>query len=187
MAELTPQITQVRLARDRWRPFLAPGTCVALAAAALAGGWRVGGPAGISLAAVGALAVLVAVYLVALLSSYRLLVEPGGLRLRWLGGEHRYRLVRGQITRVAVTGRAASALRPRFRALGWAVGPALLGDSEPIELIRLAARTPLLVVPTDRGRLAIAAAAESDLLAALQHAVILQERLDAVVSRRALP
>jgi hypothetical protein len=44
---------------------------------------------------------VVAAYLVALVSSYRLMVEPGVLRLRWLGGERSYRLVRGSVTRVA--------------------------------------------------------------------------------------
>jgi hypothetical protein len=131
--------------------------------------------------------VLVAAYLMALVSSYRLLVEPGVLKLQWLGGERRYRLVRGPVTRVAVSGESAAALHPRFAALGWAVGPAMLRGDEPIELIRLSTRPPLIVAPTDRGRLAIAAAVESDLLAAMTHAVRLQERLDEVAARRAAP
>jgi hypothetical protein len=109
------------------------------------------------------------------------------LRLRWLGGERQYRLVRGSVTRVAVSGENAAALRPRFGALGWAVGPAVLRGDEPIELIRLSRRPPLIVAPTDRGRLAIAAAVESELLAAMTHAVRLQERLDEVAARRAAP
>lgn len=187
MSELTTQITSVRLARDRVRLFAAPVLFVLIAAAAVAGGLMLGGPGGISLLAVGVLAALVAAYLVALVSSYRLRVEPGVLRLQWLGGERRYRLVQGKVTRVAVIGENAAALRPRFGALGWAVGPAVLRDDEPIELIRLSMRPPLIVAPTDRGRLAIAAAVESDLLAAMTHAVRLQERLDEVASRRAAP
>jgi len=46
---------------------------------------------------------------------------------------------------------------------------------------------PLILVPTDRGRLAIAPQVESDLLAALAVAVRLQERIDELVSRRAAP
>lgn len=187
MAELTTQISLVRLARDRVRLFGVPVVLLLLAAGAAAGGLLLGGPAGISLAALGAVAALAGIYLVALVSSYRLLVEPGGLRLRWLGGEHRYRLVRGQVTRVAVAGQGTAVLHPRFGALGWAVGPALLRGEEPIELIRLSLRPALIVVPTDRGRLAIAAAVESDLLAALAHAVRLQERVDEVAARRAVP
>lgn len=187
MSELTTQITSVRLARDRTRLFVAPVVFVLIAAVAVAAGFLMRGPGGISLIAVGGLAALAAAYLVALVSSYRLLVEPGALRLVWLGGERRYRLVRGPVTRVAVRGENAAALALRFGALGWAVGPAMIRDDEPIELIRLSRRPPLIVAPTDRGRLAIAAAVESDLLAAMTHAVRLQERLDEVASRRAAP
>lgn len=187
MSELTTQITSVRLARDRVRLFAAPVLSVLIAAAAVAGGLLLGGPGGISLVAIGVVAALVAAYLVALVSSYRLLVEPGVLRLRWLGGERSYRLVQGKVTRVAVIGENAAALRPRFGALGWAVGPAVLREDEPIELIRLSTRPPLIVAPTDRGRLAIAAAVESELLEAMTHAVRLQERLDEVALRRAAP
>jgi hypothetical protein len=187
MSELTTQIASVRLARDRARLFAAPVAFALVAATAVAGGLLLRGPAGISLIAVGGLSVLVAAYLMALVSSYRLLVEPGVLKLQWLGGERRYRLVRGPVTRVAVRGESAAALHPRFAALGWAVGPAMLRGDEPIELIRLSTRPPLIVAPTDRGRLAIAAAVESDLLAAMTHAVRLQERLDEVAARRAAP
>src|SRR5438552_9613950 len=187
MSELTQQITSIRLARDRRRLFAAPLLFAMIAAGSVAGAVLLRGPAGISLLAVGGLAVLIAIYLVALVSSYRLLVEPGVLKLQWLGGERRYRLVRGSVTRVAVSGQNAAALHPRFGALGWAVGPAMLRDDEPIELIRLSSRPPLIVAPTDRGRLAIAAAVEADLLAALTHAVRLQERLDELAARRAAP
>jgi hypothetical protein len=187
MTELTTQITSVRLARDRARLFVAPVVFILIAVATIGWGLLLGGPGGFSLIAVGGLATLVAAYLVALVSSYRLLVEPGELRLVWLGGERRYRLVRGAVTRVAVRGENAAALAPRFGAFGWAVGPATLRGDEPIELIRLSRRPPLIVAPTDRGRLAIAAAVESDLLAAMTHAVRLQERLDEVASRRAAP
>ncbi|HEY8921904.1 MAG TPA: hypothetical protein VIN32_04665 [Candidatus Limnocylindria bacterium] len=186
MSELTTQITSVRLARDRARLFAAPVLFLLVAAAAVAGGLLLGGPGGISLVAVGVLAIVVAAYLTALVSSYRLLVEPGVLRLQWLGGERPYRLVQGKVTRVGISGENAAALRPRFGALGWAVGPALL-RGEPLELIRLSKRPPLIVAPTDRGRLAIAAAVESELLEAMTHAVHLQERLDEVASRRAAP
>jgi hypothetical protein len=187
MAELTTQISGVRLARDRVRLYRVPVALLLLAAGAAVGGVLLRGPAGISLAALGAVAALAGIYLVALVSSYRLLVEPGGLRLRWLGGEHRYRLVRGQVTRVVVPGGGTAVLHPRFGGLGWAVGPAVLRGQEQIELIRLSLRPALIVVPTDRGRLAIAAAVESDLLAALAHAVRLQERVDEVAARRAMP
>jgi hypothetical protein len=187
MSEMSTQITSVRLARDQLRLFVGPIAFVLLSAAAVAGGLLLRGPAGIVLVALGGLAALVAAYLAALVTSYRLLVEPGTLKLKWLGGERRYRLVRGSVTRVAVKGPGAAALHPRFGSLGWAVGPAVLRGGESIELIRLSNRPPLIVAPTDRGRLAIAAAVESDLLVAMSHAVRLQERLDEVAARRAAP
>ena len=185
MADLTNAINRVGLARDRAQLLLAPLVLLLLAAGAAAAGFVLGGPSLIAGGAVGIVAVLLALYLAALTGSYRLQVEPGGLRLRWLGGERRYRLERGQITRVVVSGGAAAALRPRFGMLGWAVGPALLRNEETIELVRLSRRPALILVHTDRGRLAIAAADESELLAGLTHAVRLQERLDEIASRRA--
>src|ERR1700686_5455718 len=102
MTELATQVTLVRLARDRLRLFVGPALLVVLGAGAVAGGLLAAGPTGISLVALGGVAALAAAYLAALVSSYQLLVEPGALKLRWLGGEQRYRLIRGQVTRVAV-------------------------------------------------------------------------------------
>jgi hypothetical protein len=186
MTELRTQITVVRLARGRVRLFAAPAAFLVISAGLVAGGLLAGGPAGISLVAIGALAALAAAYLAALVSSYRLQVEPGALKLRWLGGERRYTLMRGPVTRVVVRGAGAAALHPRFGAFGWAVGPAVLRGEESIEVIRLSAARGLILVPTDRGRLAIAAHVENDLLAALTSAVRLQERLDQIATRRSM-
>src|SRR3990172_5625695 len=156
MAEPATSNPGIRLARGRGRLVAAPAAFLLVGAGAAAGGILLGGPAGIALLATGGLSVLVAAYLLVLASSYRLQVEPGGLVLRWFGGARQYRLVRGPVTRVAVSGPGAAALDPRFGALGGAVGPAMLREEEPIELIRLSTRVPLILVPTDRGRLAIA-------------------------------
>ena len=187
MSEGASSFAAIRLARSRPRLAAGPVAFLLLGAAAVLAGIVLGGPARIALLALGGLAGLAAAYLLALVSSYRLQVEPGGLLLRWFGGERRYRLVRGPVTRVAVSGPGAAALHPRFAALGWAVGPAILRGEEPIELIRLAVGVPLILVPTERGRLGIAAQVESDLLAALSSAVRLQERIDEVASRRVSP
>ena len=187
MAEPATEITSVKLARDRLRLFLTPAAFLLLATSATLAGLSASGPGRISLFGLAALAALAAIYLASLVSSYRLGVEPGAVTLRWLGGERHYRLVRGSISRVTVAGRGARELHPRFGALGWAVGPAVLGGEEPIELIRLSVRPSLILVPTELGRLAIAAAVESDLLAALRHAVEMQMQLDAAAAREAVP
>ena len=110
-------------------------------------------------------------------------VEVGGLRMRWLGGTRRYQLARGPVTRVALTGPSAGSIRSRFPVLGWSFGRAVLRGEEPIVLVRLARTPNVIVVPTDRGRLAIAAASEGDLIDALGAAARVQQRLDEVGGR----
>lgn len=187
MPERVTATPVIRLARARRRLLAAPLALLVAGAGAAVGGILLGGPAGIALLATGGVAALAVAYLLALVASYRLQVEPGGLLLRWFGGQRRYRLVRGPVTRVAVAGEGAAAVHPRFGALGWAVGPALLRGEEAIELVRLSTSTPLILVPTDRGRLAVAAHVESELLSALSVAVRMQEQIDEVASRRAAP
>jgi hypothetical protein len=153
-----------------------------------AAGPIVGGTAGIALVAAGAVVALLAIYLAMVLFTLRLDVEVATLRLSWLGGERRYSLSRGPVTRVPLRGPGAASLRPRFGALGWAMGPALLRGSERIELVRLARSASVILVPTDGGRLAIAPTSEDQLLTALGAAARVQQRLDEVAARaRLLP
>ena len=56
------------------------------------------------------------------------------MRLRWLGGEHRYRRA-WRVTRVAVKAEGVPSCA-RDSGARWAVGPAVLLGDEPIELIR---------------------------------------------------
>ncbi len=84
---------------------------------------------------------------------------------------------------MALTGDEAARLRPRFGALGWAVGRARLRRDEVIEIVRLAPTASMILVPTDRGRLGIAPASEEHLLSALAAAARIQQRLDEVAER----
>ena len=92
-------------------------------------------------------------------------------------------LVRGPVTRVALEGDEAARLRPRFGAMGWAVGHARLRGDEEIDVVRLAPTASMILVPTDRGRLGIAPASEAHLLSALAAAARIQQRLDEVAER----
>jgi hypothetical protein len=74
-------------------------------------------------------------------------------------------------------------LRIRFGFLGWAVGPGILRGAEHVSVVRLAPTQTVILVPTDAGRLALAAASEGDLLAALSAAARVQQRLDEVSGR----
>src|SRR5213079_2912731 len=110
-------------------------------------------------------------------------VEVGGLRIRWLGGSRHYHLVRGPVTRVSLTGPSAGAIKSRLPVLGWSMGKARLRQDEHILLVRLARTPSVILVPTDAGRVAIAAASEPALLEALSAAARVQQRLDEVSGR----
>jgi hypothetical protein len=183
MPEEPAVIAQVRLARSTWRLLLVPAILVALGLLAIAVGRVLAGGVGIAAAGAGALAIIVALLGGASLLSVRLEVDLAVLRLHWLGGERRYVLLRGPVTRIAVRGPQASALRPRFGLLGWGLGAARLRGQEEIELIRLAPSRSVIAVPTDRGRLAIAPTSEQELLAALAGAARVKQRLDEMTGR----
>lgn len=188
MPGATIALAKIPLARAPARLLVGPLVLLAAGAVAAAGGVRIGGLAGVGLVAAGVVVVVLAIYLALVLFSLRLDVEVAMLRLSWIGGERRYVLTRGAVTRVMLRGAGAASLRPRFGAMGWALGPGKLRRSERIELVRLARSESLILVPTDRGRLAIAPAAEQQLITALGAAARVQQRLDEVAARaRAMP
>ena len=188
MPGATIALAKIPLARAPARLLVGPLVLLAAGAVAAAGGVRIGGLGGVGLVAAGVVVVVLAVYLALVLFSLRLDVEVAMLRLSWIGGERRYVLSRGAVTRVMLHGAGAASLRPRFGALGWGLGPGKLRRSERIELVRLARSESVILVPTDRGRLAIAPAAEQQLITALGAAARVQQRLDEVAARaRAMP
>jgi hypothetical protein len=188
MPGTTVALAPIPLARAPVRLLFGPLVLLAAGSVAAVAGVLVGGVAGVGLVAAGVVVDALAVYLAMVLFSLRLDVEVAMLRLSWIGGERRYVLSRGAVTRVPLRGEGAASLRPRFGAIGWAMGPATLRRSEPIELVRLARSASVILVPTDRGRLAIAPVSEQQLLTALGAAARVQQRLDEVAVRaRALP
>lgn len=183
MAQQSTVIGVVRLARDPRRLLVLPLITILTGLAGAAASRLVEGPLGIAAAVAGLLVAAGGTYLAAWLFSFRLEVEAGALHVRWLGGERRYRLVQGQLTRIVIRGAGAAALRPHLGVLGTGLGPAVLRGEEQVELLWLAHRDSMILVPTDRGRLAIAAAVEQELLDALAAAVRRPQELDA--ARRA--
>ena len=183
MSEHTIAIAPIPLARSTARLMLVPLMLLLAGIAAVAGGASIGGLVGIGLVAAGLVVAALSLYMGAMLLTVRLDVEVATLRLRWLWGERRYILVRGAVTRVALQGDEAARLRPRFGALGWAVGRARLRSREVIDIVRLAPTASMILVPTDRGRLGIAPASEEHLLSALAAAARIQQRLDEVAER----
>jgi hypothetical protein len=183
MTGSTVSIAPIPLARST-RRLLTPSLVLFLAGGvAVAGGVVLGDARGIGLVAAGLVVAALSIALGTILLSVRLDVEIATLRLRWLGGERRYTLVRGPVTRVALRGSDAARLRPRFGALGWALGRARLRGNEYVDLVRLSPSPSMILVPTDRGRVGVAPASEQQLLAALVAAARIQQRLDEVADR----
>lgn len=169
--------TRIRLARSRARLLVVPGI-VALAglSALVIGILGIPAPGPIALAALGGLVILGALAGATLLLSVRFEVGESSVSLIWLGGRRDYGLVPGPVTRVQLRGQRRSSLRPRSGALGWGIGPARLREEEEIELVRLAPTDSAILVPTDRGRLAVAPQDEHELLAALARAAQARQR-----------
>jgi hypothetical protein len=179
----TVSIAPIPLARSTGR-LLTPSLILFLAGGvAVAGGVVLGDARGIGLVAAGLVVAALSIALGTMLLSVRLDVEIATLRLRWLGGERRYTLVRGPVTRIALRGPEAARLHPRFGALGWALGRARLRGNEYVDLVRLSPSPSMILVPTDRGRVGVAPASEQQLLAALAAAARIQQRLDEVADR----
>lgn len=186
--EAVVAIARIPLARSAMRMLGAPAVLLLAGLLAAGAGWVVSGLAGIGLMLAGGLLALLALYLAAVVLSVRLDVEVSTLRLRRLGADQRFQLVRGAVTRVPLSGEGAARLRARFGAFGWGIGPARLRGDERIQLVRLAPTASLILVPTDAGRVGIAPASEEQLIAALGAAARVQQRLDQVAARaRSMP
>ena len=183
MADETLPIARIVLARDLRRILTLPLLLALTGLSAALAGLLLGGLAELITVVGGAVAISGALLLAIVPLSLRMYVEVGGLRMGWLGGMRRYQLARGPVTRVALTGPSAGSIRSRFPVLGWSFGRAVLRGEERIVLVRLARTPNVIVVPTDRGRLAIAAASEGELLDALGAAARVQQRLDEVGGR----
>lgn len=177
-----PPIARIRLARSRAR-LLALPVLLLLAAAGLGflagfGPVRIGEVAWVAIVAVAALLALVGAAIAVRLLSTRLDVEEAAVHLHWLGGRRHYPLAPGPVTRVRLRGENASSLRARTRWLGWDLGRARLRDEEDVEVVRLARTATVILVPTERGRLAIAASSEEELIDALSRAARARQRLE---------
>ena len=121
------------------------------------------------------------------LLSVRLDVGESAVQVSWIGGSRLYVLSPGPVTRVRLRGANASRLRVRSGAFGWSLGRAVLRGEEPIHIVRLAPTATAILVPTDRGRLAIAPARDEDLLDALSRAARARQQLEAQSGEAAEP
>jgi hypothetical protein len=189
MADEHRPIARVRLARARVPVGVIPivlvlgGVALAVAAAVapLAPVLRTASLAGAIVSALGAVALAV------WMRSVRLDVEEDAVHLRSWGGDRMYALTPGPVTRVRLRGADGSTLRARSRWLGWELGRARLRDEEDVEVVRLRRTDTAILVPTERGRLAIAAADEAELIAALSEAAHARQRTEAARAAEPTP
>lgn len=180
-------IARVPLARAPRRLVAAPLLAIGLGMATVAVAVLLGGWTGIGLGLAGLLTVALATWLAAILLTVRLDVEVSAVRVHWMGGERRFSLVRGPVTRVVLRGPDAVPFRARFGAFGWVIGRGTLRRDERIEVVRLAPTDTVIVVPTEGRRLALAPRSEGELIEALTLAARVQQRLDAARPRHPLP
>jgi hypothetical protein len=165
---------RVQLARDARTQLAVPallivlGAVLLVAAAALVVLALVPVAAAAVLAVPGIALVVAGVAVAVRVRSLRLAVEPDYLHLTGIRVDRRYHLAPGNLARVPAGGVER---RRRPNALGRAVGSATLRTTgESIELIQLGSTPSVIVVPTEQGRVALAAAAEADLVEALMAA-----------------
>jgi hypothetical protein len=184
MPRRVPPIARVRLARSLSRLLAWPALAIVTGLLA-ATTWLLGsfgaGVGGLVFAGLGGFLVLGGLVAAVLLLSVRLDVAEAEIRLSWIGGGRVYPLTRGPVTRVRLRGEGASRLRSRIGVFGWALGSARLRDEEEIHVVRLARTATAILVPTERGRLAIAAHDEHELLDALTRAAHARQRLEELV------
>lgn len=179
MPSAHPTIARIRLSRSLPRLLALPTLGLLAGLAAIGGGLLlVPGTLGLVVAGAGAALAVLAVVGFALPLSVRLEIEESAVRVSWLGGERIYVLSPGPVTRVRLRGENASSLRGGRRLLGGQFGSARLRGEEQIDVVRLAPTATAILIPTDRGRLAIAAASEELLLDALSHAARARQRLE---------
>lgn len=169
-------IARVRLARSLPRllalPFLLVAAGVALPVTGLL---VVGGGIGLVMAGGGAFMILLGLLAAAIPLSVRVHVEQSVVRVSWLFGRQVHLLTQGSLTRIHLRGHGASRLRGGF-GFGWALGRALLREQEEIHVVRLAPTESVILIPTARGRLAIATSDEPHLVETLTAAAHARER-----------
>ncbi|MDQ3691632.1 MAG: hypothetical protein M3406_16705 [Chloroflexota bacterium] len=182
MSHRAPPIARIRLSRSFPRLLVLPVSAAVIGLGAVGMGvLYIPGIVGLVVAGLGAIVILMALAGAVVLLSIRLEVEEAAVCLAWLGTERIYPLSPGPVTRVRLQGDNASRLRAAPTFLPWQLGAGRLRGEEDVEVVRLAPTATAILVPTERGRLAIAAADEDALLDALSRAARARQRLEELI------
>ena len=163
-----PAFARIPLARSLPRLLVLPLVALVAGGLAVAAGLvLLDGGIALALTIGGGVAIALALTLAVALLSMRVELTDAGLRIGSIFGSRHHVLVTGPVTRLAIAGPDAVPLRSTFGGRAWAYGRARLRDREPIWVVRLAPVNALVVIPTDRGRLAVAPRSERELLEGL--------------------
>ncbi len=178
MAARDESIAQVRLARSMPRLLAVPLLLIlAGVGVAAAGVVLVGGTLALGLVGGGVVLGLLGILAAAIPLSVRVHVEESVVRVRWLFGRQVHLLTAGSLTRIHLRGEGASRLTGGF-GLGWRIGRGVLRGEEDVHVVRLAPTESVILVPTARGRLAIASSDEGHLIETLTHAAQARARTE---------
>jgi hypothetical protein len=160
----------IELAMDRWRLLALVAVRAAAGGLGLWTGSLTPGLLGVLAQGAGAVVLLYALFLAIWLTTLRVSVRPRSIEVGWLLRRHAYELARGPITRLRPARRGPGRLLAPFNSMGLQLGPSRLAGRERLTVIHLAHDAPLLALPTQEGRLAVAPAHETQMVAALEAA-----------------
>lgn len=171
IARAAAPLARVALARNLPRMLALPALLV-LAGAGVGGlgVLLISGTPGVAITALGVVAAAIGVWLAVRILSLHLAVEVDYLHLTGIGTDRRYHLAPGPLSRLATGGPSGTTLRTGIGGLARGVGSAALSATEQLEVIRLGATPSVILVPTERGRLAVAVSAEADFIESLMAA-----------------
>jgi hypothetical protein len=162
------RVAEIALARNTLRVLAVPGLLVVLGLAlAGLGLGLVGEATGLAMAVLGAIVGIGGALLALRAMTVQLFVEVDYLHLKAIGLDRRYHLAPGQLSRLATTGPRRVKLGAALPGTPRLTSHAALPAGERIEVIRFGATPSVVLVPTEGGRVAVAARSESELVEAL--------------------
>ncbi len=162
------RVAEIALARNPVRVLAVPALLVVVGLALAGLGLVVVGQAtGLAMAILGAIVAVGGVVLAARAMTVQLFVEVDYLHLKAIGMDRRYHLAPGQLSRLATTGPRRVKLGAALPGTPRLTSRTALPAGEQIEVIRFGETASVVLVPTERGRVAVAAKSESELVEAL--------------------
>lgn len=162
------RVAEIALARNPVRVLALPALMVVVGLALVGAGLVVVGQAtGVAMAMLGIIVAIAGAALAARAMTVQLFVEVDYLHLKAIGLDRRYHLAPGQLSRLATTGPRRVKLGAALPGTPRLTSRSALPAGEQVEVIRFGETGSVVLVPTERGRVAVAAKSEGELVEAL--------------------